>query len=147
MKGRTSNMVLFGNYIVSHIWRTGNNNPDIKTLLEEFNNNKEPESEPINKPGLMYINWRIARYYGFDSLIVIEGNRRKLSEIRQLAYYISFYIFKYKDQQIADFYGKTRTAIVNGRTHIEGLINSDKRLRIDFEYLTNILRNGETNKK
>jgi hypothetical protein len=134
-------------------------NVDFKIIDKEFKRIEEQELQELlklNKPGLMYISWQIADYFGYDSLIVIEGKGRKreLTEPRQLCYYIANKEYNYGPSEIAKFFGgntvngtKNHATILHGIKTIQNLIDTDKNYKLLVETLIHKIKNGSTNQR
>lgn len=95
------------------------------------------QTEASSKPGLMYINWIVANYYGQDAYDVrkrVKGKQRTHIFPRQIACYIARVTFEYPYQDIANFYYyKTHAVVVNSKKKIEGYIETDKQLKRTIE--------------
>jgi hypothetical protein len=128
----------------------------IEKKFKEFEKNELIELSMKNKPGLMYISWNIANYFGLDSLIVIEGKGRKreLTQPRQICYYIANKIYRYTQQEIADFFGgntangtKNHATILSGIRRTQNLMDTEK----DYNELVNKLiekiKDGNNNQR
>lgn len=132
---------------------------DFKIIDKEFRKIEQQELQELqklNKPGLMYISWQIADYFGYDSLIVIEGKGRKreLTEPRQLCYYIAHNEYMYGPSEIANFFGgdtakgtKNHATILHGIKSIQNQIDTDKNYKTLVETLIQKIKNGSTNQR
>ena len=82
----------------------------IYSHYEKFKEDKkiyeQPEQVRVRRPGLMYINWFVANYFGFDSLLVqtLKTRKREITKARQVGHYISVKIFKYTQEEVTEFY-------------------------------------------
>lgn len=128
----------------------------IEKRFSEFEKNELIELSMKNKPGLMYISWNVANYFGLDSLIVIEGKGRKkeLTQPRQICYYVAHKIYGYTQKQIADFFGgdtaqgtKNHSTILSGIRRTQNLMDTEK----DYNELVNTIidkiKDGDNNQR
>lgn len=119
----------------------------------------ERDKKSANKedsPGLMFISWNVADYFGLDSLLIIEGKGRKkeLTQPRQICYYIANKIFGYTFQSIGDFFGgdtkkgtKNHATILSGVKRTQNLMDTEKDYNELVYKIIDKIKNGSSNKR
>jgi hypothetical protein len=98
-------------------------------------------STDIHRPGLMYINWVVANYFKFDSLLVIENKTRKREwmRVRQTAQYLSVRLFQYTLEKVGVFYDIDHATVYSNVNRVQNLIDTEPEYKVDVINLINKL--------
>ena len=120
-------------------------------VLFAYHNYRKDHTMKINekkvdlfRPGLIYINWVVSKFYDVNPLEVREGNSRKrtLTKPRQVAHYISQSLFKYTYGSIGEFYNKDHSTIMHSVKTVENEISTNKAFKIEIAIIINKLNYG-----
>lgn len=117
-------------------------------IENDFNNTLELRMK--QKPGLMYINWVVADWFGFDSLLIASGKTRlkDLTQPRQICYWIARNEYNYELQEIADFFGKkSHVTIMSGIKRTNNLMETEKEYNALVHLINDKIRNGKNNQR
>lgn len=142
-----SNMLIeYGKFILKELGIETQEDFDWNNLIMKYEKLKFQENYNSTKsrPGLMYINWVVARFYNLDSLIVKDTNtkKRQLVKARQVGQYISNVIYKYTTIEIAEFYNKkNHSTIIFSRKSVENEMETNKEFKAEVEEILSIFSN------
>lgn len=133
----------YGKFILSK-FNVEQNTVDWKEVIEQYKEHQlNFELVKKNRPGLMYINWVVARHFGLDSTLVLEDKSvmRRLVKPRQYVSYVASEFFGYKFAEIATFYDKkSHVTISRGaekiRNEIELYKEDRERIKSIINHLT-----------
>jgi len=109
--------------------------------------NENEKRIDLFRPGLVYINWVVSKYYDVDPSIMRGGESRKRisTKPRQVAHYIAVAIFKFTYQSVADFYNKDHTTILHSVKTVRNEIDTNKNYRSEIVSIIKKLNYGNNN--
>lgn len=152
MKNKLSN---FGKFLLRYLNVVINideiNWDEVSDAYEEYLKNQIIEirrkDTNISRPGLLYINWVISKYYDVDPWLVREGKSRKreLTKPRQVGHYIAVSVFKYTLQATGEFYHKNHSTILHSKKTVENEMEIDKKYKEEILNIIDIFKNGNKN--
>lgn len=135
----------FGKYLVTRLQNQGVTmtitDEDLHTIITAYNSRIEGR---INKsvPGLMYINWVVARYFNLEPHEVRDKKTRKAEyiKVKHLAMYLAVTLYGYEYTQVLDFYNLVNHAtVVHALENIDDYMETDKHYKKAVEELTDKL--------
>lgn len=135
----------FGKYLLKHLGVEQHEDLDWEFIIRRF----AKRGKEGRKPGLMWINWTVATYFGANPSEVksLKSKKREHVYPRHISMYLSNVLFGYTQDEITEFYSgavKNRSSVANAITNVDSLRKSDKYFNLDVDEITNkVLNNDE----
>lgn len=137
----------FGKFLLNHLNIAINTEvlewEKIELQYENFKRGQEVEiqkqSVEVNRPGLLYINWVVATYFGEDAYDVrtfTRTRKREKVQARQIAHHIAVKKFMYTYQKVGDFYDKDHATVIHSCKTVNNLLDTDQRFKQMFFEIT-----------
>ncbi len=96
------------------------------------------------KPGLVYINWVVSKYYNVHPIHMrrAKSRKREFTKPRQVAHYIAVVFFNFTLQSVGDFYHRDHSTILHSKKTVQNEIDFNKAYKTEILNIINKLRNG-----
>ena len=126
---------------------------DVSTAYDKYQTSNildvQEKSIDLFRPGLVYINWVISKYYNVDPVKVRRGKSRKreLTKPRQVAHYIAVVFFNFTLQSVGNFYHKDHATILYSKKTVQNEIDTNREYKTEILNILNKLKNGNSNQR